>query len=119
MLNAIRNPHVTAISHPTGRLLGKRDPYEIDLDAVFQAAVEHGKLMEINSNPMRLDLNDIHCMAADSRGLEFVSSTDAHAIANLDLMKFGIQVARRAGLKREKIFNTRSLEDVRRFLKRT
>lgn len=118
ILRAIRNPHVTAISHPTGRLLGKRDPYEVDLDAVFQAAVEHGKLMEINSNPMRLDLNDIHCMAADSKGVQFVISTDAHAIAHFDLMKFGIQVARRAGLKRERIFNTRSLEDLRSFINR-
>jgi DNA polymerase (family X) len=117
MLRAICNPHVTAISHPTGRLLGKRDPYEVDFDAVFQAAVEHGKLMEINSNPMRLDLNDIHCMAADSKGLHFVISTDAHATAHFDLMKYGIQVARRAGLHRNKIFNTRSLEDVRHFLK--
>ncbi len=118
ILRAIRNPHVTAISHPTGRLLGKRDPYEVDLDAVFQAAVEHGKLMEINSNPMRLDLNDIHCMAADSKGVQFVISTDAHSIVHFELMKYGIQVARRAGLNRAKIFNTRSLDDVRLFLQR-
>jgi DNA polymerase (family 10) len=117
ILRAIRNPHVTAISHPTGRLLGKRDPYEVDLEAVLQAAVEFGKLMEINANPMRLDLNDVYCMAADSKGIQFVISTDAHAVSQFDLMKYGIQVARRAGLHRDKIFNTRSLQEVRSFLK--
>ncbi len=118
ILRAIRNPHVTAISHPTGRLIGRREAYEVDLEAIFQAAVEHGKLMEINANPMRLDLSDVHCMAAASKGVQFVISTDAHSIGNLDLMKFGVQVARRAGLKREQIFNTRSIADIRRFLER-
>ena len=116
ILRAIRNPHVTAISHPTGRLIGRRDAYEVDLEAVFQAAVEHAKLMEINANPMRLDLNDIHCMAADAKGVQFVISTDAHSIANFDLMKFGVQVARRAGINRKKIFNTRSLVEIQAFL---
>ena len=117
ILRAIRNPNVTAISHPTGRLIGRRDAYDVDLEAVFQAAVEHGKLMEINANPMRLDLNDIHCMAADAKGVQFVISTDAHSIANFDLMKFGVQVARRAGLKREKIFNTRALAEIQGLIK--
>ncbi len=118
ILNAIRNPQVTAISHPTGRLIGRRDAYEVDLDAIFQAAVEHKKLMEINANPMRLDLSDVHCMAAAAKGVQFVISTDAHSTSGLDLMKFGIQVARRAGLKQEQIFNTRSLEDIRHFIQR-
>ncbi len=117
ILKAIRNPHVTAVSHPTGRLIGRRDAYEVDLDAVFQAAVEHGKLMEINANPMRLDLSDVHCMAAAAKGVRFVISTDAHSIAGLELMKFGVQVARRAGLKREQIFNTQSLTGLKAFLK--
>jgi DNA polymerase (family 10) len=118
ILNAIRNPYVTAISHPTGRLIGRRDAYQVDLDAIFQAAVEHNKLLEINANPMRLDLNDVHCQAAAAKGAKFVISTDAHSIANLDLMQFGILVARRAGLQKERIFNTQSLADIQRFLQR-
>ncbi|MDZ4850228.1 MAG: DNA polymerase/3'-5' exonuclease PolX [Pirellulaceae bacterium] len=116
ILNAIKNRYVTAISHPTGRLIGRREPYEVDLEAVFQSAIEHHKFMEINANPRRLDLNDVHCMAASAKGVQFVVSTDAHSISNLELMPFGIQVARRAGLKREQVFNTRSLDELYAFL---
>ncbi len=116
ILRAVRHPSVTAISHPTGRLLGRREAYEVDLDAVYQATVEHDKFMEINSNPWRLDLSDVQAMSACSAGVDFVINTDAHSIANLGLMKFGIQVARRAGLHRERVFNTRKLAEVKAFL---
>ena len=69
MIGAIENPYVTAISHPTGRMINRRKPYEIDLEAVFDAAVKHGKFMELNANPRRLDLNDVHCAAAKRHGI--------------------------------------------------
>jgi DNA polymerase (family 10) len=72
MLGAMENPHVTAISHPTGRMINKRKPYEVDLEAVFDAAVKHGKFMELNANPRRLDLNDVHCAAAKRHGIPIV-----------------------------------------------
>ena len=118
MLGAIVNPHVTAISHPTGRMINKRKPYEVDLEAVFDAAVKHGKFMELNANPRRLDLNDVHCAAAKRHGIPIVISTDAHSIGNLDLMRYGILQARRAGLTKGDVVNTRSWEEVRRMMKR-
>jgi DNA polymerase (family X) len=118
ILNAIQHPSVTAISHPTGRLLNRREAYEVDLEAVFQSAVEHKKFLEINANPWRLDLNDVHAMGASSQGVEFVINTDAHSIPNLGLMKFGIQVARRAGLQRSQVFNCKSLPEVKEWLER-
>jgi DNA polymerase (family X) len=116
ILNAIRHPSVTAISHPTGRLLNRREAYEVDLDSIFQAAVKHNKFLEINANPWRLDLSDVHAMGAATHGVEFVINTDAHSIANLGLMKFGIQVARRAGLQRGQVFNCKSLAEVKLWL---
>jgi DNA polymerase (family 10) len=118
MLGAVVNPHVTAISHPTGRMINKRKPYEVDLEAVFDAAVKNGKFMELNANPRRLDLNDVHCAAAKRHGIPIVISTDAHSIGNLDLMRYGILQARRAGLTKEDVVNTRPWEEVRRLMKR-
>ena len=117
ILGAIENPHVTAISHPTGRMINKRKPYEVDLEAVFDAAVKHGKFMELNANPRRLDLNDVHCAAAKRHGIPIVISTDAHSIANLDLMRYGILQARRAGLTKDDVVNTRPWEEVRAKIK--
>jgi DNA polymerase (family 10) len=118
MLDAIENPHVTAISHPTGRMINKRKPYDVNLEVVFDAAVKHGKFMELNANPRRLDLNDVHCAAAKRHGIPIVISTDAHSIGNLELMRYGILQARRAGLTREDVVNTRSWPDVRKLLRK-
>ncbi len=108
ILGAIRHPHVTAIAHPTGRLLNRRDPYDVDLEAVFQAACEHGKLLELNANPQRLDLNDVHLAAAKRHGIPIVINTDAHSPEGLDVMRFGLLQARRAGLTRNDVANCRS-----------
>ena len=113
MLDAIENPHVTAISHPTGRMINKRKPYDVDLELVFDAAKKHGKFMELNANPRRLDLNDVQCAAAKRHGIPIVISTDAHSISNLELMRYGILQARRAGLTKEDVVNTRPWEKVR------
>jgi DNA polymerase (family 10) len=112
LLRAIRHPAVSAIAHPTGRLLGRREGYKVDLEAVYRAAAEGGKFLEINANPWRLDLNDIHCMAAAKLGCQFVINTDAHSLSGLGLMKYGILVARRAGLARHQIFNCKTLDQM-------
>jgi DNA polymerase (family X) len=118
ILGAIENPFVHAISHPTGRLISRREPYEVDLASVIDAAKAHGKLLELNANPSRLDLNDINTAAAVAAGVTMVINTDAHSISNLDLMKFGITQARRAGVVPADVFNTLPLEDVKRKLAR-
>jgi DNA polymerase (family 10) len=118
MLDAIENPYVTAISHPTGRMINRRKPYDVDLELVFDAAKAHGKFMELNANPRRLDLNDVHCAAAKRHGIPIVISTDAHSISNLDLMRYGILQARRAGLTKEDVVNTRPWELVTQMIRR-
>ncbi|MCA9147757.1 MAG: DNA polymerase/3'-5' exonuclease PolX [Planctomycetales bacterium] len=108
ILGAIRNPYVSAIAHPTGRLLNRREAYEVHMDEVMQAAAEYGKLLELNANPHRLDLNDVDCAAAKKRGIPIVISTDAHSIDGLDVMRFGIKQARRAGLTASDVANTQT-----------
>lgn len=106
ILGAIRNPYVSAIAHPTGRLLNQRDPYEVDMEAVIEAAVEQGKILELNANPMRLDLNELHCAQAKAAGVPIVINTDAHSVDGLDVMRYGILQARRGALTRADVANT-------------
>lgn len=108
ILGAIENPNVSMVAHPTGRLLNRREPYEVDLDAVFAAAKKHKKLLELNANPVRLDLNDVYCAAAKEQGIPIVINTDAHSTQDLALMRFGILQARRAGLTKKDVANTRT-----------
>jgi DNA polymerase (family 10) len=117
LLNAIRHPHVHAIGHPTGRLIGKRKGYDLDLHAVVQAAADFGCLLEVNSQPERLDLDDAALMAAKDRGVRFVIDTDAHSVEELGFMQFGVYQARRAGLEARDIANTRTLAQFRKLLK--
>jgi DNA polymerase (family 10) len=117
ILGAIAHPSVSGISHPTGRLLGRREAYQVDIEAMIQAAAEHKKLLEINASPMRLDLSEVHCMAAVAAGVQLVISTDAHSTGELDAMHYGIQVARRAGVKASQVFNTRTLEKLQESVK--
>lgn len=114
ILGAIRHPSVSCVAHPTGRLLGRRPPYEVDLDAVMQAAQEHGKLLELNSNPSRLDLHDVHCQMAATRGIPLVINSDAHSIHHFDLLQFGILTARRAHLEASAVWNTLSCEELKK-----
>lgn len=116
IIGAIENPHVSMLAHPTGRLLNKRAAYEVDLEAVFAAAKAHKKLMELNANPVRLDLNDVFLMAAKEHGIPIVVNTDAHRILGLENMKYGIKQARRGGLRAQDVANTRTLKQ---FLKLT
>jgi DNA polymerase (family 10) len=106
ILGAIENPHVDIIAHPTGRLINKREPYAVDIDQVFAAAVKHKKLLELNANPARLDLNDLHCAAAKRHGIPIVINTDAHHVDGLDVMRYGVLQARRGGLTAADVANT-------------
>jgi DNA polymerase (family 10) len=116
ILGAIENPYVSAIAHPTGRLLNQREPYALDMEAVMQSAKTHGKILELNASPQRLDLHDQHLAAAKSLGIPVVINTDAHSIDGLANMRFGILQARRGGLEKCDVVNTRSLEDLRSLL---
>ncbi|MGA7677999.1 MAG: DNA polymerase/3'-5' exonuclease PolX [Dehalococcoidia bacterium] len=117
IVGAIENPHVDIIAHPTCRLLGEREPVAIDLEAVFRAAAKYNKALEINAMPSRLDLKDIHVYRARELGVKLIMGTDAHSIAHLGFMRFGIGVARRGWCQPEHILNTRSLEDILAFLR--
>ncbi len=108
ILGAIENRHVDCIAHPTGRLLNRRPPYEVDLDRVFAAAKEQGTLLELNANPARLDLNDVHVATAKRHGIPIVINTDAHSPHGLEVMSEGVRQARRGGLTKHDIANTRS-----------
>jgi DNA polymerase (family X) len=107
LLQALEHPHVSAIAHPTGRLINQRASYEIDTDALFAAAKTHGKLLELNANPARLDLDDVLCAAAKNHGIPIVINTDAHSPGGLTTMRYGILQARRAGLTKADVANTR------------
>jgi DNA polymerase (family 10) len=116
ILGAIENPHVDVIAHPTCRILGEREPVAIDLEAVFRAAVKYNKALEINAMPSRLDLKDIHVYRARELGVKLIMGTDAHSVAHLGFMRFGVGVARRGWCQAKDILNTRPLEDILAFL---
>jgi len=118
IIEAIENPHVSVIGHPTGRLLNRRPPYDVDIEAVIAAAGRTGTFLEINANPWRLDLNEHHAAAAKKAGVQIVISTDAHSTRGLDVMRCGVLQARRAGLEAGDIANTRTLAGLRKLMKR-
>ncbi len=106
-VQAVRNPHVDILGHPTGRLLGRRPPSDIDLEHVLQVCAETGTVVEINANPSRLDLNDVYARRAVDLGCRIAISTDAHAPGEMDLVAYGVATARRAWLAPEDVINTR------------
>jgi DNA polymerase (family 10) len=104
------------LAHPTGRLLNKREAYEVDIDAVFQSAKANKKLVELNANPIRLDLNDVYLLAAKTHGIPVVINTDAHRIKGLDNMKYGIKQARRGCLTADDVANTRDWKQLKKLI---
>jgi DNA polymerase (family 10) len=119
ILGAIENPHVSIVAHPTGRLIGRREPYAVDLEAVFTAAAKHGKLMEINANPARLDLDDVAAAAAKRHGIPIVISSDAHSTMGLNVLRYGVLQARRAGLTAVDVANTQPWNAIEKRLRQS
>jgi DNA polymerase (family 10) len=118
MLRAIACPHVDVIGHPTGRLLLRREPYKVNVQQVIDAAAEAGVALEINAQIDRLDLPDIHAQAARKRGVRLVIGTDSHSRNGFSVMKWGVQVARRAWLTRQDVLNTLPVDALRASLRR-
>jgi len=116
VVRALQHPEVNVLAHPTGRLLGSREGMALDLDAVFETAAAHGVAVECNASPYRLDLGDVELMRAVAAGCRVVIDTDAHAVAGLDDMRYGVATARRAWLGREQVVNAWPLERLRAFL---
>lgn len=117
-VRAVSNPHVHAFGHPSGRLIGSRDGVPFDIETVAKAAAANGVLMEINASPDRLDLSDTHARAAKALGCRFVIDTDAHSTAQLDQMRFGVFQARRAGLTKDDVLNTKTAAKLETALRR-
>jgi DNA polymerase (family X) len=117
IIRALENPHIDILAHPTCRLIGEREPIEVDLEEVFKAAVRTNTALEINAMPERLDLKDIHVLRAKELGVKLVICTDAHRTGHLELIRFGVGVARRGWCEARYILNTRSLSEVEAFFK--
>jgi len=118
MLNAINNPHVDMIAHPTGRLLPDRVGADLDMDAIFAAAAATGTILEINANPARLDLRDIHARMAVEHGVKIAINTDAHRPEEFGLRHFGVATAQRGWVESANVINTWSYERLREYLNR-
>jgi DNA polymerase (family 10) len=118
ILKAMDNPCFSILAHPTGRLIGLRDAYEVDIEAIIKACSQRGCILELNAQPDRLDLNDIHCKMAKEAGIPIAISTDAHSVRDLDLMEFGIGQARRGWIEKEDVVNTKGLKALMEILKR-
>lgn len=116
LLKAIRNPHIKGIAHPTGRLIGKRSALDLNMGEIFKAVTDEGKFLEINSQPERLDLNDLLIKEAKEAGVRFSIATDAHASGQLDYMRYGLYQARRGWLEKDDVINTMDLEALKAFL---
>jgi DNA polymerase (family 10) len=118
VLAAMENPYLDCIGHPTGRKIGRREAAAIDLERVVEKAIETGTFIEINSQPDRLDLSDVHARAAAEAGLRLVIDSDAHQVAALDYLELGVGQARRAWLGPDAVVNTRGWEEVAGMRKR-
>jgi len=118
IVRAMQNRHVSIVGHPTGRLIGTREPYDVDMDRVTSAARELNCALELNAEPDRLDLNDLHAHMARSKGVKFAISTDAHSTNAFAYMRYGIDQARRGWLTAADIINTRPLPELRKLIRR-
>lgn len=116
IVKGMQNEQADFLAHPTGRLIGKRDPYEVDIEHIIDTAKETNTRLEINSFPDRLDLDDVHVKLAKEHGVQFVLGTDAHSVANLPFMRFGIATARRGWLEKKDILNTYSIKQIEKIV---
>lgn len=118
IIRAMDNPNFMILAHPTGRRIGERPPYDVDVERLIDAALERGCFLEINASPERLDLNDVDARMAKEKGLKLAISTDAHRASGLQMMRFGVGQARRGWLGAADVLNTRSWEDLTQLLQR-
>lgn len=118
LLNAIRNPHVDIIGHPTGRLIPEREGADLDMDAVLNAAAETGVALEINAHPARLDLDDVYARRAKEMGIPISINTDSHSEQDFDNLFYGVAIARRAWLTRADVINCWSTDKLLKWLKK-
>ncbi len=114
---AMENPYVRSIGHPTGRLINRREPYEVDIEAIIGMAARTGTALEINSHFQRLDLNDLHARAAQAAGVMLVINSDAHRPEQLDLLRYGVATARRGWVEAGSVLNTLGVAELESFLK--
>lgn len=115
LLKACENPYVHCIGHPSGRLIGHRDPYIVNWGQLFHKAALTGTAIEINAQPSRLDLRDVLARTAVETGVQLVINTDAHALIQFDFMQLGVSIARRAGCRKQDILNTMHWDDIVKF----
>ncbi len=118
ILKAMDNKYVQIIGHPTGRMLNKREPYDLNIEKIIKSAKDKDVHLELNAYPNRLDLNDVHCKMAKEAGVKIAINTDSHKTEHLKFMKYGIGQARRGWLTKDDVINTRELKDLRKLLKR-
>ena len=118
ILRAMDNRYFNILAHPTGRLIGSREPYQFDLEKIMREAAARGCFLEINAHPERLDLNDTHARMAKEMGLKLTISTDSHSTANLKNIRYGISQARRGWLTRDDVLNTRPWSEVKKLISR-
>lgn len=116
IIKGMHNDNVNFLAHPTGRLIGKRDPYQVDIEKIIDAAKETGIILEINAFPDRLDLDDVHSKLAKEKKIKFVLGTDSHSINHLSFMRFGTATARRGWLEKKDILNTYCLKEIDRII---
>lgn len=118
VLNAVNNPHVDIIGHPTGREIPDREGADLDMEAIFKAAAKSGVALEINASPYRLDLDDMHARRAKELGVLITINTDAHSEEDYDMLQYGVAIARRAGLTKDDVINTWSVDKLLKWLKK-
>jgi DNA polymerase (family 10) len=119
IIRAMDNPYFSILAHPTGRLIGERRASDLDMERIIEAALERGCFLEVNAQPDRLDLSDVHVKMAKEMGLKLAISTDAHNVDQLDYMRYGVGQARRGWLEPDEVLNTRDLDQLRTLLKRS
>jgi DNA polymerase (family 10) len=117
IIRALQHRHVHILGHPTGRLIGRRDAYQVDFEQILNAAADHGVALEINAQPERLDLDDVQARAAHEARVHLVISTDAHRVEELACMRYGVDQARRAWCEPRHVLNTLSIDKLRSVLR--
>jgi DNA polymerase (family 10) len=118
IVRALQHPRVHMLAHPTGRLLGKREPYPVDVSEIVKVARDHGVMLEINAQPDRLDLNDVYIQMTREAGAKLVINTDAHRTQELGCMRYGVDQARRGWCEAKDVANTRRLAALEKLLRK-